>query len=262
MTREFRKCGSAARYTLLSALSLACATICLPSTAQDGVIEVPLIDATRGVPLEVHGKALVHEVIEGPVIKWSWGANVVVKNTSDKAIALVFATLTELGRHPESGHRGGLGDGPKYIIAEDRFFKSDIQPSDSVVLRDTKPGTLASGCCINSIDKVRSPEAEFRVLFVQYADGTTFGDPAAAAEVFARRKASIAALQQLIESQAGDEERFSERLGQQCASLGALCPEISQAFEKSGERGALTEVRHLLVISERHAKLLALYSAN
>src|ERR1700688_2170333 len=132
MIREFRKCGSAARCTLLSALSLAltCATICLPSTAQDGIIEVPLIDATRGVsPLEVHGKAIVHEVIEGPVIKWSWGANVVVKNISDKAITLVFATLTELGRHPESGHRGGLGDGPTYIIAEDRFFKSDIQPS-------------------------------------------------------------------------------------------------------------------------------------
>jgi hypothetical protein len=127
---------------LLSAfcLALTCAFLCSSSAGQDttdNTIEVPLTDATRGVsPLEVHGKGLIHEVIEGPVIEWSWGANVVVKNISDKAITLVFATLTELGRHPESGHRGGLGDGPTYIIAEDRFFKSDIQPSDSVVLHE------------------------------------------------------------------------------------------------------------------------------
>ncbi|HLW84483.1 MAG TPA: hypothetical protein VKR60_04655 [Candidatus Sulfotelmatobacter sp.] len=214
-------------------------------------------------PLEVHGRALIHEVIAGPEIEWSWGANVVVKNISNKPITLVFATLTELGRHPESGHPAGLGDGPKYIIAEDRFFKTDIQPSDSVVLRDTKPGVLGRGCCVNSVDKVRSPEAEFEVIFVQYADGSTFGNPAAATEVFARRKAIVTALQQLIESQADDGDHFNDKLSQQCASLGnPICPQINRALGRGGERAALAEARRLLDISERHAKLLATYSAN
>ena len=147
----------------------------------------------------------------------------------------MFATLTELGQHPESGHRGGLGDGPTYIITEDRFFSdTDIRPSVSVVLRNTEPGELGEGCCLNSIGNVRSPEAEFNVLFVQFADGSIYGNPSAAAEVFVKRKASIAALRQLAESQAADEKHFGEKLAQLCASLGSICPLIAQAFERNG----------------------------
>jgi len=257
MTSEYK---SAARCRLLLALPVALAfvLICQPSAAQDEIIEVPLTDATHGVsPFEVHGKALIHEVISGPELQWSWGANVVVKNVSDKSITLVFATLKESGRHPESGHPGGLDDGPTYIIVEDRFFNTDIEPATSVVLRNTKPGALARNCCINSIDNVRSPQAEFKVLFVQYADGSIFGDPTAAAEVFARRKRSMTALRQMAEPQIDDEKVFSEKLDQQCAALGSICPKISQAFERNGERGALTEMERLLGISDTHVKLLA-----
>jgi hypothetical protein len=266
MIREFREYGGAAKSRLLPALSLAliCAIVCAPSTAQDEMIEVPLTDATRGgSPLEAHGRAMIHEIIAGPEIQWSWGENVVVKNISEKAITLVFATLTEIGRYPNSGHRSGLGGGPTYVIAEDRFFRTDIEPSKSVVLRDTKPGDLGRGCCVNSIDNVRSPEAEFKILFVQYADGSIFGDPAAATQVFAMRKAIMTALRRLVEAQASHGVHFGNELNQECAALGnPICAQISQALERSGERAALTEVRRLLDISEKHAKLLAPYSPN
>jgi hypothetical protein len=261
----------AATCMLLSALclTLTCAFLCASSAGQDSadkIIEVPLTDATpSGSPLEVHGKALIHEVIAGPKLEWSWGERVVVKNASDKAITLLFATLTELGRHPESGRPAGLGDGPRYVIAEDRFFsETDIRPSDSVVLRNTKPRALGEGCCINSIDKVRVPQAEFKVLFLQYADGSIFGDPAAASGVFTKRQRILAALRQLTKPLAGDvEENFAAEVKVQCGSLGnPICPRISVAFERSGYQAAVTEARRLLGIAEKHVQLLTPYSAN
>jgi hypothetical protein len=266
MSSEYR---AAVAYRLLLAfcLALVCAIHCPTSASQetiDNTREVPLTDKTPSGPLEVHGKALIHEIIAGPKLEWSWGESVVAKNVSDKAIMLVLATLTELGRHPESGHPPGLGNGPTYIIAEDRFFsETDIRPSDSVVLRDTKPGTLGAGCCINSVDKVRVPEAEFKVLFVQYADGSTFGDPAAAADIFTKRKRILTALQQLSKQWAGGgEENFAAELKKQCALLGnPICPQISVALERSGDQAA-AEVRRVLGIAEKHAASLTSYSAN
>ncbi|MGH9512723.1 MAG: hypothetical protein ACRD2U_11375 [Terriglobales bacterium] len=229
----------------------------------DETLDFAINDATLGgSPLEVHGNALIHEVISGRQIESAWGANVVVRNVSSKPITLLFATLTELGRHPKGGHTGGLDDGPTYIIVEDRFFSADIEPSDSVVLRDTKPGALSPVCCVESTDEVRSPEAKFTVIFVQYADGSIFGDPTAATDVFARRKASVGALSQLAESQADGEKSFGERIDRQCALLGSICPQISQVFERNGEREALMEIRRLLGISQKRAGLLRSYSAN
>lgn len=123
-------------------------------------------------------------------------------------------------------------------------------------MRNTEPGELATGCCINSIDKVVTPEADFKVLFVQFADGSVYGDPSAATEVFARRKASTAALGQLLESRATDEKHFGEKLERLCASLGLTCPQISQALESSGERGAVAEAQRLIATAQKHAQLL------
>jgi len=90
----------------------------------DNTFGVPVTDASLGGnPLEVHGKALLHEVVAGPKLEWSWGAKVEVKNVSEKSIVLMFATLTELGRHPESGHRGGLGDGRHMSSARTGSFR-------------------------------------------------------------------------------------------------------------------------------------------
>lgn len=268
MIIEYR---AAAKSIVLSAFCffLTSAFLCPSSAGQDTtdkLIEVPITDVTAGgSPLEVHGKALIHEVITGPKLEWSWGQKVVVKNISDKAITLVFATLTELGRHPESGHPAGLGNGPTYIIVEDRFFaETEIRPSDSVVLRDAKPGTLGEGCCVNSIDKIRLPEADFKVLFVQYADGSIFGNPAAADDVFTYRKRTLGALRQLTQTQAnGGEENFAAEFNRQCPLLGnQICPQISVAFERSGDQGAAAAARRLLGIAEKHAQLLTPYSAN
>jgi hypothetical protein len=242
-------------------LTLTCAFLSPPLAGQDTIdntFEVPITDtSTGGSPLEAHGRAFLHEVVTGPKLEWSWGAKVEVKNISDNAVTLVIATLTELGRHPKSGHRGGLGDGPTYIITEDRFFSdTGIRPSDPVVLRNTEPGELAEGCCVNSIDKVRIPDAEFKVLFIQFADGSIFGDPSAATEVFARRKASMAALGQLSESRTTAEKRFGEELDQLCASLGPICPQIAQAFERNGERGAMAEVQRLTALANKRAQFV------
>jgi hypothetical protein len=251
----------AAPVVLLCCLALACALLGPPATGQDtadNTFQVPLLDTSVGAnPLEVRGRVLLREVAAGPELEWSWGAKVSVKNVSDKPIALLVATLTELGRHPGSGRRGGLGDGPTYIMVEDRFFSDDnLLPSDSVILRDTQPGKLGEGCCVNPLDKLSAPEAEFKVLSVQFADGSIYGTPSAAAEAFARRRVSIKALHQLEESQPTDEKDFGEKLDGLCPSLGTICPRIAQALKKDGKPGAFAEILRFIALADKRSQML------
>jgi len=233
-----------------------CGVLCVPLAAQDDAINVPLTDATVGTsPFEVHGSALIHEVVLGNQLEWSWGENVVVKNVSDKPVLLLMATLAEAGRHPARERHAALGDGPRYTLTQDRFFSdSAIQPAESVVLRDMKPGTPARDCCVNPMDETREPRAEFKILFVQFTDGSVFGDPAAAAQVLGTHKMILEALRQLGQSQPeGGEESFAAKLEEKCISLGSsVCSRISAALEGGGTLAALAEARRSLAVAEEH----------
>jgi len=69
-------------------LALTCVFLYLSSAGQDTIdntFEVPITGTSPGgSPLEVHGKALLHEIVAGPKLEWSWGAKVGVRNISVK----------------------------------------------------------------------------------------------------------------------------------------------------------------------------------
>jgi len=261
---------AAAPATLLEAacLALLWALLYRPAAGQDAIentFEVPITDSSPSSPLKVHGKVLLHELVKGPSLRFAWDHRVEVKNISDKSIILLIASLKELGRYPESSgpphyrrDLGGLGGGGTNVRGEDRFFSdTDIRPSDSVVLLDTaERGELAEQCCVNSLDKVRAPEAQFKVLFVQFADGSIYGDPAAATEAFVWRKGALAALGRLAELESNGEKSFGEQLDRLCPPLGSICAQIAQALEKNGERAAMAEVNRLISIANKRAQLL------
>ena len=165
--------------------------------SQQKQIDVPLEDAGElGKPIEVTGKISVAETIAGNEVRSSWVENVTGKNVSRKPILLLIGILDATGPHSDGG----------YELIIDKFFSERvIQPGDTFPFPGRK--TERSECCINPLDDSRDPKAEFRVQYVQFLDGSSFGDAAAAKNVLASRSSTLHVLQEL-------ERTYSEQGGQ------------------------------------------------
>jgi len=244
---------------------LLCA-LCLSgsSAAQPEVIAVPLIDKTGAAsPFEVSGSLLLQETVHGSQLEWSWGQKVAVKNVSGKAVLLFVATLTEIGRHPK-GRLAAPGDGPTYQLGDDRFFSENlILPDESLVLRDTEPGTPDVACCINPLAESSDPIAEFHLRFVQFADGSTFGDLAEARDYLEMRETILRGLRELNQSYAEHgKQGFAAKLKEQ-SSFSASAPfnEIVSKYREGGIRPALDSTRQILATAEKHMAVIAATAA-
>jgi len=218
-------------------------------------ISVPLVDKTQaGSPIEVSGKVSLQETVAGNQVQWSWGQHVVAKNISGKPILLFTATLTQIGRHPR-GKYAGPGDGPTYELGEDRFFaKNAIKPGESLVLRDTTPDTGQLECCINPLDESGQPQAEFQVLFVQFVDGSTFGDVSEAREWLARRATILGGLRGLIKSysEQGESGFLADVRRQQPWSASLPFADIRKSYDENGLKAAITRAQEILALAENH----------
>ncbi len=223
------------------------------------VLVVPLIDKTgAGSPFEVSGRLLLKEVVRANQLEWSWGQKVTVRNISGRPILLFVATLTEIGRHP-LGRKAAPGDGPTYELDDDRFFSDDlIRPGESVTLRDTEPGTPDVACCINPLEEKRDPTAEYHLRFVQFADGSTFGDPAEARDALAIRSMISSGLRELLSAYTElGTPGFAARLREQSPfSATALCREILAKYREAGIQVALGRTEQILATAQRHSAMM------
>jgi hypothetical protein len=242
---------------------LLCA-LCLSqsSTAQMEVITVPLTDRSgAGSPFQASGRLLLREAVHGNQLEWSWGENVAVKNVSSKPILLFVVTLTEVGRHPApAGRHSAPGNGPTYELEDDRFFSENlIQPNESLTLRDSEPGAPNVGCCINPLAEKTDPTAEYYLRFVQFADGSTFGDPAEARDALAWRETILRGLRELNQSYAEHgEQGFAAKLKERSAfSETAPFKQILRKYSEGGVQAALDKARQMLATAEQHAAMIA-----
>ncbi len=244
------------RYLFTTSLFISC-FLSVWALGQD-VITVPLVDKTIGhSPFEVSGRALLRERARANELEWSWGEKVMVKNISDKAILLFVASLTEFGRHTASENRHTApGNGATYMLEEDRFFSDRlVLPGDSLVLRDTQPTGQNLTCCINPLAEMREPLAEYRLLFVQFADGSTLGDEAEAADAMAMRETILSGMRELLEFYA---ERgpsgFSSKLMERSAfSATSVYKQIFAKYSNEGLQAALSQTNRILTIAKQHA---------
>ncbi len=233
--------------------------LCRSSAAQLEAITVPVIDKTGAAsPFQVSGRFLLQEAVHGNQLEWSWGQKVAVKNVSGKPVLLFVATLTEIGRYPKGQH-AAPGDGPTYVIEDDRFFSENlIRPGESLTLRDTEPGAPSVACCINPLAEKSDPAARYHLGFVQFADGSTFGDPAEARDALALRETILRGLRELNESYAEHgEQGFTAKLKEQSPSS-ATAPfrQILTKYRESGVQAALDEAREILATAEQHASMI------
>jgi hypothetical protein len=210
--------------------------------------------ATR-VPFEVTIKHVVlEESVSGNQLESSWSGEIVLKNISEKEILLLIASLRLAGRHNHGSIRGP-GDGATILVSDDRFFTPDaIKPGSTFTVWEAAPGIGQAQCCIDPLENAQEPKAQFQVRFVQFSDGSTFGDPSEAENDLAVRQSIIAGVTRLLQAYKQDgEQGFVDELGQQPPwSKTLVFSRIWQSYQEKGARVALAQANQILALAEKH----------
>lgn len=260
------------------AVSICALCLCSSPGLPQEVFSVPIADKSgEGAPFEVRGNLTLRESARANELEWSWGEKVAVKNISDKAILFFVATITEIGRYSAAaGRQTAIGDGPTYQLEDDRFFSGKlVEPGEWLVLRDTNPGTPDVACCVNPLAETHQPFAEYRLRFVQFADGSVYGDPSEARGSLAIRQTILLGVHELLHSyEMGGETGFVAEVRSLQSYLidprlapkaereppfftTAVCREIIARYDSDGAGAALGKTREILKTAESHAAMIA-----
>jgi hypothetical protein len=217
---------------------------CIASLAHQEAVDVPF-DGTvvAGSPIEVTGKISVQESVAGNQVKSVWEKNVTAKNISAKPILLLVGDLVAIGPHSNGGIR----------LSREDFFGYPIQPGDTIALAK---GTITQiSCCINPLDKPRDAKSGFRLLFVQFLDGSTLGDAAGAQDILSTRAKTLNALTKLAEAPNQGEQQFQSQLQQQSDGAGVLAG-IRATQKEKGTDAAIAQTRRILIQAEEHETMI------
>jgi hypothetical protein len=138
------------------------------------------------------------------------------------------------------------------LLTMEYFFGDPISPGETFALVKR---TFGRGvCCINPLREANEPKAEFRLIFVQFLDGSTFGDAAKAGDAFANRDRTLKALRTLAQVAAMDKQRFQSQLEQQLRlddALGIFAT-IRETQEQRGTDAAIARTYKILDAAEDH----------
>jgi hypothetical protein len=180
---------------------------------------IPVVDKSDpGSPLKISGTASFTELIVANSVKSSSSFEVHARNVGDKAIILVLAHVDKTGPH---------GVGTHQVIPRDHFFWGNIAPGESLVLARDGPGGT-SACCVSTRGPANELQAEIRVQYVQFIDGSTFGDATTAKDILCTRSAILDVLRRL--DNAGNSENFLALLAQK------IQPEDADTFLETFRR--------------------------
>ncbi len=203
---------------------------------------VPVVDKSDpGSPLKISGTASFSELIVADSVTSSSNFRVEARNMSGTAIVLLLAYLDE------AGPNGGETHHPIYI---DHFFWGDIAPGESFELARGRSGRRTSALRINPLGPAADPEAEVSVQYVQFVDGSTFGDEATAKDILDQRPVILGALRRL--NHAGSSEELLALLAEK------IQPETADRFLEAFRRtekhrgiaAARAQVRTALTVAE------------
>jgi hypothetical protein len=201
--------------------SLAVLSFCFTRSAWPQLTyTIPVVDKSEsGSPLRISGTASFTELIVANSVKSSSSFKVDARNVSDRAIILVLAHVEKTGPH---------GVGTQQVIQRDHFFWGDIAPRESFVLARGGPGRRTSACCVSPRGPANEPKAEIRVQYVQFIDGSIFGDETTAKDILGTRSAILHALRRL--DNASNSENFRALLAQK------IQPDDADAFLETFRR--------------------------
>lgn len=222
--------------------------------AVQGQTAITIIDRSpKGSPFEVSGEVLITESREGKDVQAHRVIDLRVRNTSEKPILLVLSMLTERGR---------ISSAMDHIFKDDRFFTENvIKPGETVVIDDGRnpSGGLTTECCSSPIQGGRQASAEYTTIFVQYLDGSTFGDSAKAESICALRLSTVESLRELARTYADEgKAAFLKALNRENASdTNLLMSKLRAVQETSGTDAAAQRVRAAIEAAAQHEHALS-----
>ena len=100
--------------------------------------------------------------------------------------------------------------------------------------------------------------ADFRMLFVQFLDGSTFGDPAFAGEVLASRMTTLQALRELarVYSEQGEKTFQTQLEDRSVHDEAGILSMICRTGKVKGPDAAISQLRKTLAVGERHEAII------
>jgi hypothetical protein len=221
--------------------SFCCLCLSLLSFAQPQPIDVPFYDAAlTASPIAVTGKVSVLETVAANEVRSSWQENVRATNRSPKSILLLIGDLDAISPHGNGGTR----------LTMEYFFGDPISPGETFSLVERT--FVQDSCCINPLRETHGPEATFRLMFVQFLDGSTFGDADKAENALANRDRTLKALRTLAQVAAKDKPRFTSQLERQLRlddTLGVFA-NIRETQEQKGADAAIARTYKILDAAE------------
>lgn len=209
---------------------------------------VPVVDKSDlASPLKISGTASFTEFLTANSVASAGDFNIKARNVSGKSIILLLAYFDEAGPH---------GGGTHHVIQVDHFFWGDIAPGESFVFARGRSRKQISALRRDSLEPAAEPKADIRVQYVQFADGSAFGDETAAKDILRLRPVIFDALRRLDKT--GNKEEFRALLAQKIQPNGAdhFLETFRQTQKVHGTTAARAQVHVGLVVAESRAPAL------
>jgi hypothetical protein len=209
---------------------------------------VPVRDKSDpGNPLQISGTASFTESIVANSVTSSSNFNVKARNVSGKAIVLLLASFDYAGPH---------GGRTRHPVQIDHFFWGAIAPGDSFVLARSRSRRRTF-----PLEAADEPKAEVGIEYVQFVDGSSFGDETAAEDILGLRPVILEALRRL--DAATDKEEFLARLAKKIQPDDAdrFLEAFRQTQKNYGTAVARTQVHTGLIVATGRAPALRVQAA-
>jgi hypothetical protein len=156
-----------------------------------------------GAPVTVTGRVTAKDQ-PSEVLRYSFEGDVEMTNISGRAILLMIVDLNIVSTLPIS---------LDYLEEDDYFFEPKMLEPGSIAELQRRLGRLGEPSRKDDFTKEVKPSARAKVLFVQFSDGSTWGDAAAGERLLTNRQLSLKQLELLKEDyQKRSEEEFSNEL--------------------------------------------------
>jgi hypothetical protein len=215
-----------------------------------GALVVPIEDKSGpGSPLQISGHVSFVETVIANKVTSSRSENVKARNISDKPILLLVASLEDAG--PKSS-------GEDFDLVVDNFFKEKAMlPGEDVTLLQRPFGEhYTSEPFRSTSSEERPPKAQFHLGFVQFSDGSTFGDSAAARKWLDSRESTLVYLKKLRQQyyEQGEPALLQAlKVTPAAAQSDSLWNEIRELQRTSGTQATVTLIDHVLSVALQHA---------
>lgn len=229
-------------------LSVVCTTLALvaPARAETRVTSTDVVDVSEaGSPLRISGSVRLKETTWDGTVRLSHSEEIVAQNISNKTIMTLVVWLDIIPSFT----------GPKRAVRQyECFFAPDvIRPGDTHPLslensrEDVEP--------YNSAEPPRTASATVRVAYVQFADGSVFGNEAFGADIQRIRKTAWQHLRRLDRTYIrSGEKAFADELNEpiEPAEVNTLIENVRQTQRTSGTIAAVSHLRKMLRLAEEH----------